>query len=132
MKGVKTKILYVQEQYSSLMGDVVFRLDNNILVTVPAEEQLVDAEKTKTKAISITFYHETTKRQRQPLDAVQEGDYLQADDGFTCLDANATYKVQQRTSGRLYIQCKEGIHYLDGQTDFSGNLVGLTKVSRDD
>lgn len=58
---------------------------------------------------------------------LKPGQKLKADAGFTCLDLGV-YEVQFDKRGP-YIFCSEGKHYLDGQTNEDGNLVGLEAVS---
>lgn len=49
---------------------------------------------------------------------------------FTCMKSR-TSKVYEDDEG-LYIKCCEGHHYLDGQEDETGELIGLSKpVIRD-
>jgi len=73
---------------------------------------------------------------------VKVGDKLECDCGFTCMK-NREVKVVKRKAGRLkgyskeyakdpfarlYIDCKDGSHTLDGQLGDHGELVGLYKV----
>ena len=51
-------------------------------------------------------------------------DILITDGGFTCLPKNAHLTVKEDKDG-LYILCRAGKHYLDGQLDDKGNYVGL-------
>jgi hypothetical protein len=64
------------------------------------------------------------------LSELSAGDLVLADDGFTCLKTGA-YTVQADETGRLFIPCDEGHHYLDGQVDFDDPelLVGITKTA---
>ena len=59
---------------------------------------------------------------------LKPGDIVIADGGFTCVqEGEHTVHRNPRlpsTEG-LYIHCTEGEHYLDGQEDTDGNLVGL-------
>ena len=62
------------------------------------------------------------------LSDVNVGATLVADGGFTCLSHKQECLVQGDENG-LYIMCGingEDKHYLDGQEDEDGNLVGLT------
>lgn len=63
------------------------------------------------------------------LEDLNEGDIITLDDGFTCNDADPA-EVKKDEYG-LYIDCDEGKHYLDGQEDENGELIGisLTKIS---
>lgn len=60
------------------------------------------------------------------LSEVSAGNFLVADGGFTCLAAGQKCEVKTDAAG-LYIECADGRHYLDGQTDFATGkqLVGL-------
>lgn len=63
---------------------------------------------------------------------VKEGDKLITDGGFTCMEFNVEKKVWGDKDGRLYIECSDGCHYLDGQVDFHNDhddLIGLTPIS---
>lgn len=76
------------------------------------------------EAPRMTFY--------EPQKNVKAGDDLITDDGFTCLPAGKVRRVHEDDGG-LYIKCKEGHHYLDGQDGYSADLgcdvyVGLLKV----
>lgn len=56
---------------------------------------------------------------------ITEGDLLVTDGGFTCISKNQTRPVKKDEEG-LFINCLNGKHYLNGQTDDQGNLVGLS------
>ncbi|HEV2674433.1 MAG TPA: hypothetical protein VGV37_07820 [Aliidongia sp.] len=59
---------------------------------------------------------------------VKPGDKLVADHGFMCLRAGATVEVAADDKGTLYVPCKRGRHYLDGQLDGpAANLMGLSR-----
>lgn len=55
---------------------------------------------------------------------VKRGDILITDGGFTCIRESTMRRVEQ-SDGRLYIKCDDGKHFLDGQCDDEGNLIGL-------
>lgn len=55
---------------------------------------------------------------------IKEGDVIKLDAGFTCVDAGKA-KVKKDDDG-LYFACRNIKHYLDGQEDDEGNLVGIT------
>jgi hypothetical protein len=58
---------------------------------------------------------------------VRQGDVLEADDGFDCIAKGEHLVVQCDTDKKLYVPCKQGLHYLSGQE--SGHFyVGLYKV----
>ncbi|WP_370677595.1 hypothetical protein [Pleomorphomonas sp. PLEO] len=56
---------------------------------------------------------------------LKAGDVVSADGGFDCL-AEGPHVVEKDDHG-LFIKCREGNHYLDGQEDDDGNLVGISK-----
>lgn len=56
---------------------------------------------------------------------VKAGDKIQADRGFTCIAPNAVLEVRSCDHG-LYVNCDEGKHFLDGQENADGFLVGLS------
>lgn len=61
---------------------------------------------------------------------VEAGSVLKADGGFTCLRAGAERPVEQDDGG-LFIRCRSGKHYLDGQRERTARgvvLVGLALV----
>ena len=57
------------------------------------------------------------------------GSVVQVDEGFTCIETGAQRTVKAGKEG-LYIDCRCGEHYLDGQLDFDGGAfyVGLYPV----
>ena len=56
---------------------------------------------------------------------IKTGDIVQADDGFTCLEAGP--HVVKLHNDELYIDCNDGKHFLCGQEDEPGSdLVGLS------
>jgi len=57
---------------------------------------------------------------------VQPGDALIADAGFTCVKPGRV-SVKKSDNG-LYFDCSEGRHYLDGQVNDEGSLVGLRRI----
>lgn len=57
---------------------------------------------------------------------VTAGTKLVCDGGFTCIAAGSTLEVQASDTGNLYVPCRHGRHYLDGQTDDDGVIVGLS------
>jgi hypothetical protein len=56
---------------------------------------------------------------------VSKGTILYTDDGFTCIGKDARREVQEDEEGCLWISCKCGRHYLDGQIE-GDRYVGLT------
>ena len=61
------------------------------------------------------------------LNTTQPGDILIADVGFDCMAGRVTVACNE--TGAPYVPCACGRHYLDGQTDGDGVLVGLGKDS---
>jgi hypothetical protein len=65
-------------------------------------------------------------RSRARIGYVRQGDILECDAGFTCMDRGSQHVVHKADDG-LYIECREGRHYLVGQVD--GHFYsGLSKV----
>ncbi|ADJ22995.1 hypothetical protein Hden_1182 [Hyphomicrobium denitrificans ATCC 51888] len=58
------------------------------------------------------------------ISQVKPGDTLIADDGFSCLDPDQRVTVHSDDCG-LFVPCRCGQHYLDGQLNAVGDLVGL-------
>jgi len=56
---------------------------------------------------------------------VKDGDVLIADGGFTCINAGRV--TVKRSDRGLYFDCRDGKHYLDGQENEVGELVGLSR-----
>ncbi len=56
---------------------------------------------------------------------VQPGMKLKADAGFTCIADGAVLTIESNEDGELFVPCSSGRHYLDGQVDSNGKLVGL-------
>ena len=54
------------------------------------------------------------------IDAVKVGDLLRADGGFTCLNDGELCLVHEGPSGGLYVECRSGQHFLDGQINEAG------------
>jgi hypothetical protein len=55
---------------------------------------------------------------------IQVGGRIVIDGGFTCQDSKEM-EVKADSKGDLYFECDHGKHYLDGQEDEHGNLVGV-------
>lgn len=58
------------------------------------------------------------------IDDVCEGTHLVADGGFTCIEQGAELTVLADEDGLLYVPCRDGMHYLEGQLD-DNRYVGL-------
>jgi len=66
------------------------------------------------------------------LSEIKTGDVLEADGGFDCMDEGTRYTVEEDDAA-LFVNCREGKHYLDGQVDVpGGDLVGLHRVAEHD
>lgn len=59
------------------------------------------------------------------LSELRVGDQVDLDGGFDCMSGR---KVVYGDAKGLYLLCKDGRHYLDGQTDKDGDVIGITKV----
>lgn len=62
------------------------------------------------------------------LKHLQAGARLKADSGFTCIKGGKIVQVARADDGNLYVPCSHGRHYLDGQTNKHGVVVGMTRV----
>lgn len=49
------------------------------------------------------------------------------DDAFECMSSVGLHTIQEDARG-LYLECSHGKHYLDGQRNKDGYLVGITKA----
>lgn len=61
------------------------------------------------------------------LTDIKAGDIIMADAGFTCL--NSGHHVVEESRLGLYIRCDHGEHYLAGQEDEGGELVGISAAA---
>lgn len=61
------------------------------------------------------------------LSEIKEGDVLVVGHGFNCLEPATEHEVEMYAGG-LFVACKYGKHFLEGQCDNNGNLVGFTKL----
>lgn len=57
------------------------------------------------------------------MEDLQAGVNIKLDEGFTCVKAGL-HKVHLDAHGYFFL-CDQGKHYLDGQEDENGNLVGV-------
>lgn len=58
------------------------------------------------------------------LNELRQGDVVLVDGGFTCMQKGR--QTVQADSAGLYVECREGKHYLAGQEDRAGaDLVGV-------
>lgn len=58
------------------------------------------------------------------LKDLKAGDTVIVDGGFTCMKPG--HKEVLSDNGGLYLGCDEGVHYLVGQEDEDGELIGLS------
>lgn len=66
------------------------------------------------------------------LDDVKPGDKLVCDAAFTCADPGFAYAVRRdEKTGELFINCRSGRHYLDGQKQDDGTLAGMARATND-
>ena len=70
------------------------------------------------------------------LSDLKEGDTVLVDGGFTCMKAGIKVVQEDTTRGfyvdktkdkGFYVSCSAGRHYLDGQEDEAGELVGIRR-----
>lgn len=71
--------------------------------------------------------HSTDGRPWARLSELKAGDKLVADGGFTCIKKGGVVVVEARGDGQLYVGCRSGSHYLDGQVSGENHdsLIGL-------
>ena len=60
------------------------------------------------------------------LKDLEVGDTIIADAGFTCMPAGPK-TVCDNDKGELFVHCGEGRHFLDGQENENGDLIGISK-----
>ena len=58
---------------------------------------------------------------------LQPGDYIRADGGFTCIPEGAVLQVQGQHQ-LLWVACTHCRHYLDGQIDEAGIIIGFVRA----
>lgn len=72
---------------------------------------------------------DTQGREYAKLSYLEEGDLVEVDEGFTCMSKGEVKTVKYKLNG-LYIECKEGKHFLSGQLHDTENfLIGIYKVN---
>lgn len=76
--------------------------------------------------------HSKDGREWARLSNLKPGSIIKCDDGFTCGINNQERVVGADASGKLFVNCGEGRHYLDGQLASEGidggdtdHLVGM-------
>lgn len=67
---------------------------------------------------------ETMEQQTMQLSDLSPGDIVMLDNGFPCRTAGPA-RVFYDPDGGFFVACQDGRHYLDGQEDEAGDLVGL-------
>jgi hypothetical protein len=75
--------------------------------------------------------HDKSWRFYANLSQVEPGDWLIPDGGFTCMKEGVPLLIERDDDG-LYVRCDSYRHYLSGQADEDGYLVGLFREDRDD
>lgn len=62
-----------------------------------------------------------------PVQEIKVGDFVQLDEGFSCMTGRKT--IQKDNFG-LFLECRCGNHYLEGQLDYltQTNYIGFMKV----
>lgn len=58
---------------------------------------------------------------------IREGDNLIADGGFSCMKEKTKSIVKKDENNELYVDCADGTHYLSGQRDGKGSIIGFYK-----
>lgn len=74
--------------------------------------------------------HSIDGREWAKLSEIKEGDKLQVDADFTCMEDGDVKLVKKRKDG-FYVECNEKIHLLDSQLSHEDHdhLVGMWKVN---
>lgn len=57
------------------------------------------------------------------LKDITSGTIITVDDGFDCMSAGL--KIVSEDEHGLFVPCIDGKHYLEGQEDLDGDLVGI-------
>lgn len=58
------------------------------------------------------------------LSDLKVNDTIKVDSGFTCMYESLRYVYKNKDG--LFVVCDEGHHYLNGQEDENGELVGIS------
>ncbi len=64
-------------------------------------------------------------REYAKLCDVTDGDIVELDSGFTCVNPGKYIVHRDNGGGALFIECSEGKHLLDGQEGDDGYLIGI-------
>lgn len=67
-------------------------------------------------------------REYAKLSELKEGDQVQVDGDFTCMEPWSKLTVQRDGDG-IFIPCRDGSHHLAGQADDGENIVGVYKLA---
>ena len=62
------------------------------------------------------------------LTEAKTGTKVRADGGFTCIRRGSVITVEIDAEGFPFVPCRSGGHWLAGQVDADGNLVGFEKA----
>ena len=75
----------------------------------------------------MTTTHNTNGIEYARIGTLRAGHIVNVDDGFTCRPAGtATVRRDGRGFAGLYIPCKHGKHFLEGQRDDGLHYIGIT------
>lgn len=82
-----------------------------------------------------TLTHDSKGREWAKLSEINEGDMVELDEGFTCVQSGRhTVRFDHDAAQRygkangLYVDCKDGHHFLKGQADDGDHCVGIYKA----
>jgi len=70
--------------------------------------------------------HDTFGKPYAKLADLKAGDVLELDQGFTCMKGERNVCLYHATN-ELFVHCNHGLHFLSGQDDGDGYLVGMYK-----
>lgn len=71
---------------------------------------------------------DTAGNQWAKLSQLKAGDWIKADDGFTCIKHGAILQVRCDSDGDLFVPCRSGGHSLSGQADDGEHIIGFYSV----
>lgn len=81
-------------------------------------------------AIATILTRDTFGREYAKLSALQDGQHVILDTGFTCHKSGLT-QVHKNYKGEFFFKCKCGTHFLDGQlADDGDHLIGVYPIRR--
>ncbi len=72
--------------------------------------------------------HDATGREYAKYDDLKDGDCVEVDKHWGCINPNATKVVYEDEVDGLYIHCTHGRHFLTGQCKEQGIVIGCYKV----